>query len=505
MADQQLDVFDGENEEERLWEALSSFKKVVHGLVEKTGLSTNVLAETHGFGKGKVATWQNAKRDGGPNIPPLRFVEVLIEEAQERETLRDGVAAAFLHQYGELLKLYCAKKDSHNVHHRMLAEYQNTLLIRKLNNATSAALEQVAGLTEELETLREDRDEERRRRIALQEQIDALRSQNQSRAVEKKAAIVLRDQLRAELTEYEHDQQVEGRKPGVEQGGSHTNRPDPVVVPPAPPSGPAPLPSDRGTKRPGLVLLVLALIPAGVLVVFLAVYIGTQLRDDHSGPKDTAGTNPAPNPAASADGSSGRPTNTPSAGTSATPPVTGGGPEHGGNSSSGDTTGGSSGNDTTGGSSGDASGGKTTGGSGDAGGSRGNNGSGGATGGTPATPPAPKGRFQLRDVGYGECLAADYSPTFAPCEDSPVTNWTEKASSGGSYQLYNESADQCLRVNYGRLFMADCSSGSGQSWRTGTSSTIVNLHSDLCLEEKSGWPVMGSCEPSKSAQHWVKE
>lgn len=47
--------------------------------------------------------------------------------------------------------------------------------------------------------------------------------------------------------------------------------------------------------------------------------------------------------------------------------------------------------------------------------------------------------------------------------------------------------------------MADCGS-NGQSWRTGTSSTVVNLDSSLCLEERSGWPVMGSCEPSKSTQ-----
>ncbi|MGW8882116.1 hypothetical protein ACWGRV_42810 [Streptomyces sp. NPDC055663] len=53
--------------------------------------------------------------------------------------------------------------------------------------------------------------------------------------------------------------------------------------------------------------------------------------------------------------------------------------------------------------------------------------------------------------------------------------------------------------------MSDCSSRTGQSWRTGTSSTVVNLYSSLCLEERSGWPVMGSCEPSKSTQHWVKE
>ncbi|MFB8038607.1 ricin-type beta-trefoil lectin domain protein [Streptomyces sp. NPDC056004] len=493
MADQQLDVFDGEDEEERLWEALSSFKKLVRGLVEMTGLSTNVLADRYGFGKGKVATWQNPKREG-PNIPPLRFVEVLIKEAQERANLQDGAAAAFLHQYGELLQLYCARKDSHNVHRQMLAEYRNTLLIRELNDATSAALEQMARLTEELETLRGDRDAERRRRIALQKQIDSLKSQNQSRAVEKNAAIAQRDTIRAGLAEYENDPQAEARPPGVEQGGSHGNHPEPVDVPPAP------LPSARGAKRRGLVL---ALIPTGVLVVFLAVYIGTQLRGDHSSPKDTAGTPPAPIPAASADGSTGRPSNTTSAG-STTPPVAGGRPAHGGNSSNGGGTGGSSSNDTTGGSSGNASGGKTTSGSGDAGGSGGNNGSGGASGAPSATPPASSGRFQFRNVGRGECLAVSYSVVFDTCADTPATNWTAKAGSDGSYVLYNEFADQCLHVNRNLLSMADCGS-SRQNWRTGTSSTVVNLDSSLCLEERSGWPVVGSCEPSKSTQHWAKE
>lgn len=97
-----------------------------------------------------------------------------------------------------------------------------------------------------------------------------------------------------------------------------------------------------------------------------------------------------------------------------------------------------------------------------------------------------------------------YSVVFDTCADTPATNWTAKAGSDGSYMLYNESADQCLHVGINQLSMADCGS-SGQSWRTGTSSTVVNLDSSLCLEERSGWPVMGSCEPSKSTQHWAKE
>lgn len=265
-------------------------------------------------------------------------------------------------------------------------------------------------------------------------------------------------------------------------------------------------PPGRDTKRRRR--LVLSLVAVGVVVVSLAVYVGTRLPGDQNDHKGTADGKPDQTSTLkpSTDGSAGRSSDTTSAGTSATPSVAGGGSAHGGNSSSGDGAGGSSSNDTTGGSpgsaSGDASGGKTTGGSGDAGGSRGSNGSSGAS--TPATPPASNGRFQLRDVGYGKCLAVSYSVVFATCADSPATNWTAKAGSGGSYTLYNESADQCLNVNINQLSMADCGS-SGQSWRTGTSSTVVNLDSSLCLEERSGWPVMGSCEPSKSTQHWAKE
>ncbi|MFJ7497892.1 hypothetical protein ACIQZB_43795 [Streptomyces sp. NPDC097727] len=94
---------------------------------------------------------------------------------------------------------------------------------------------------------------------------------------------------------------------------------------------------------------------------------------------------------------------------------------------------------------------------------------------------------------------------FATCADSPVTNWTAMAGSGGSYMLYNESAGQRLSVSFNQLSMADCGSKNGQSWRTGTSSTVVNLDSSLCLDEGSGWPVLASCEPSKSTQHWAKE
>ncbi|WP_335940995.1 ricin-type beta-trefoil lectin domain protein [Streptomyces sp. PTD5-9] len=524
MADQRLlDVFDGDGEEERLWEALSSFKKTVRGLVEKTGLSTNVLADMHGFGKGKVATWQNPKREG-PNIPPLRFVEVLIKEAQERANLQDGPAAVFLHQYGELLKLYCARANPHNVHRQMLLDYENTLLIRELNNATNAALERIAALTEELETLREDRDGERRRRITLQQQIDSLNSQNQDRGAKRKAALAQRDQIRADLTTYENDQQLEKWQPGTDQGGSHTHHPH-EPAPPLPP------PPNRGTRRRGLVP---ALVAAGVLVVSLAVYAGTQLHGDPDA-KGTAGSD------------------TPSAGTSATLAAAGGGPAHGGNSSSGDSSGGNatggnasggnatggnaSGGNATGGnaSGGNASGGNATGGNasggnatggnatggnatgGDAtggnatggkttGGSGGSGGSGGTSGATSPKPPAPSGYFRLRDVGYSQCLTSSYlNVVFATCTDSPVTNWTAKAGSGGSYTLYNESAGQCLTVNVNVLYLADCGSKTGQNWRTGTSSTLVNLYSSMCLDESSSWPVLASCEPSKSTQHWAKE
>ncbi|MFB6990860.1 ricin-type beta-trefoil lectin domain protein, partial [Streptomyces sp. NPDC056304] len=121
-------------------------------------------------------------------------------------------------------------------------------------------------------------------------------------------------------------------------------------------------------------------------------------------------------------------------------------------------------------------------------------------------PPAPGGDFRLRDVGYGQCLAASYlNVVFATCTDSPVANWTAKAGSGGSYMLHNESAGQCLTVYTNQMYLADCGSKSGQSWRTGTSSTVVNLYSGLCLDESSGWPVLASCEPSKSTQHWARE
>jgi hypothetical protein len=496
VADQQLlDVFDGEDEEERLWEALSSFKEMVRGLVEKTGLSTNVLADMHNFGKGKVATWQNPKREG-PNIPPLRFVEVLIKEAQERANLQDGAAAVFLHQYGELLKLYCARANPHNVHRQMLADYQKTLLIRELNNATNAALEQIAALTGELQTLREDRDGERRNRIALQQRINSLGSQNQDRAAEKKAALAQRDQIRADLRAYERDQQLEKWKHGAEQGGSHTNQPHEPVVPLPPLPG-------RGAKRRGLAL---ALVAVGAVVVSLAVYAGTQLSGDRNDHKDTTSSGPGTPPTASTDGPaspSRPPGDTTSAGTSAAPPVAGGGPAHGGNSSSGGADGSSSSNDNTGGSSGGASGGKTTGGLGDAGGS---GGSGGTSGVTSPKPPAPSGNFRLRDVGYGQCLtSSNLNVVFATCTDSPVANWTAKAGSGGSYMLHNESAGQCLTANVNVLYLAECGSRTGQNWRTGTSSTIVNLYISLCLDESSGWPVLASCEPSRLTQHWARE
>ncbi|MFB7214729.1 ricin-type beta-trefoil lectin domain protein [Streptomyces sp. NPDC056255] len=94
---------------------------------------------------------------------------------------------------------------------------------------------------------------------------------------------------------------------------------------------------------------------------------------------------------------------------------------------------------------------------------------------------------------------------FATCADSPVTNWTAKDGSGGSHMLHNESAGQCLTVNSNVLYLACCGSETGQNWRTGTSSTLVNLYSSRCLGESATWPYLESCEPSKTTQHWAKE
>ncbi|MFF3735224.1 hypothetical protein ACFYXM_34400 [Streptomyces sp. NPDC002476] len=55
------------------------------------------------------------------------------------------------------------------------------------------------------------------------------------------------------------------------------------------------------------------------------------------------------------------------------------------------------------------------------------------------------------------------------------------------------------------LSLADCGSKTGQNWRTGTNSTLVNLYSSQCLGESATWPYLASCEPSKTTQHWAKE
>ncbi|MGW2777302.1 hypothetical protein ACWC4C_33185 [Streptomyces olivaceoviridis] len=307
MADQQLDTVGGADDEDgKLWEALCSFKETVRGLVEKTGLTTNQLADAYHFGKGKVSTWQTAKPEQ-PNIPPLRFIEVLIKEAKERANLQDRAAEAFLHQYGELLKLYCARENPHNVHRQMLLDYQNTLAIRELNDATNAALERIAELTAALETLREDRDGERRRRVDLQRQIDSLTNRNQDRSAARKTALAQRDRMRADLSAYESDQQLEKWEPGSELGGSYTYRLQEPSVPLAPPPG-------RDRRRRGLVLSLL-----GVLVLSLAVYAGTQLPGNHNNPKNTADNQmeqtPTPAPPTTGSDSQSRPSS-PAASTS---------------------------------------------------------------------------------------------------------------------------------------------------------------------------------------------
>ncbi|MFF3732849.1 hypothetical protein ACFYXM_21605 [Streptomyces sp. NPDC002476] len=53
---------------------------------------------------------------------------------------------------------------------------------------------------------------------------------------------------------------------------------------------------------------------------------------------------------------------------------------------------------------------------------------------------------------------------------------------------------------------SNLSSTSSQSWRTGTSSTVVHLDSSRCLDQIAGRPVLTYCKPSKTTtQHWAKD
>ncbi|MFH9090949.1 hypothetical protein [Streptomyces sp. NPDC017673] len=226
MTDQQLDLSDSSDEEESRVQALIEFKKMVRELFKMTGRSTNEFERMHNFGDGKVSTWCTEKR--GPNIPPLRFVEVLAEEAQERGGLGAEAAALFKQRYGELLELYCARKQPppSESHRKMLADYKYTVLIRELNTAMNATHNTMANLMTEMDTLREDRDDERQRRLALQQQLEELRTENDQRAADRHAVLARRDQLRAELAAYERGQQLDVRHdPGGDLGGSRTNHP----------------------------------------------------------------------------------------------------------------------------------------------------------------------------------------------------------------------------------------------------------------------------------------
>ncbi|MFF3129844.1 RICIN domain-containing protein [Streptomyces sp. NPDC057908] len=501
MADQQLDVFGGEDEEERLWEALSSFKELVRGLVEMTGLSTNELADRHGFGKGKVSTWQNAKREQ-PNIPPLQFVEALIDQARERANLQDGAADVFLRQYGELLQLYCARANPHNVHRQMLIDYQNTLLIRELNNATNAALKQIVELTEELQTLRGDRDEERRHRIALEQQIASLKSQNQDRAAEKKTALAQLDQIRADLTAYKSDQQLEKWKPGAEQGGSHTHHPhQPAFVPLPPPPG-----RDTKRRRPAL-----SLIAVGVVVVSLAVYVGTQLRGDQNDHKGTADGKPDQTsilkPPTDGSASPGRSPNT---SVTATPPqaaggssTAGGGSTGGGSSSNGggggaDPTKGAAGGSSKGGSSGDSN----------------------KVPSSPATL-SPGSVSRLKNAATHQCVSADDSvyPSIGTCSSSDTYTWTLRRSDGDTFELVNRASGHCLAAPYSNDSSAvttrcgDEYSGGYIHWRmettTAAGQTLKNTETNRCLEIDST-PYNGvkalvtTCNSDEPQQLWTR-
>ncbi|MGV9571263.1 NPCBM/NEW2 domain-containing protein [Streptomyces nigra] len=100
-------------------DTIEGFALRVRLLFGKTGMSTDEFQHAHGFPDAAVSKYQT-----GTNVPPLRFVLTLLEEAKLRAGLRDEAADQFLRDYGQLLRRLDDNGRGHHVRRSWLREYE---------------------------------------------------------------------------------------------------------------------------------------------------------------------------------------------------------------------------------------------------------------------------------------------------------------------------------------------------------------------------------------------
>lgn len=235
MADQDFGVVDSTDDAGRKHTELKNQIRHFLGMLKDRGLSQNRFEVEHDLGKGKVS---NVHRPGayGPHFPNLKMINALCRELKERCEVQDNALDAFRGMYRETLEAICARKDPapHNTHVLMLAVLNLSERIAVITRDAGNAHAEIVQLTEERETLRDSRDEERRRRI------EELSQKRSAWLGEKQTLLAQRDRVSDELTKLDVGQEVTLQETTPDLGASHAQQQSHDVATPNPPQLPAP-------------------------------------------------------------------------------------------------------------------------------------------------------------------------------------------------------------------------------------------------------------------------
>ncbi|MEU9095929.1 hypothetical protein [Streptomyces sp. NPDC048428] len=219
MADQEFGVVDTPDDVDRKHTELKNQIRRFLGELKDRGLSQNQFELKYDLGKGKVS---NVHRPGayGPHFPNLKMINALCTELEERCDVQDSVLDVFRGMYRDTLEAICARKDPapHNTHVLMLTVLNLSERIVVITRDAGNAHAEIVQLTAERESLRDSRDDERRRRI------EELSQQRSAWLAEKQSLLSQRDRVSDELAKLDIGQEVSLPETASDLGASHAQQ-----------------------------------------------------------------------------------------------------------------------------------------------------------------------------------------------------------------------------------------------------------------------------------------
>ncbi|MGV9915544.1 hypothetical protein [Nocardia sp. NPDC003354] len=157
----------------------------VRRLFEQLPLSTNQFERRHGLADSTVSKFQTGK-----NVPSVKFILALLEEAKVNAVLNDAVAEQYWQDYGALLQRLDDNGRGHNTHRLMYANFKG-------ETEAARARQELLDIAEEKQRLEVEAADE----STPDERKAVLRVQAQQLAARQAAAIEHRDAVLRELAE----------------------------------------------------------------------------------------------------------------------------------------------------------------------------------------------------------------------------------------------------------------------------------------------------------------